>query len=73
VNSVHPAKEARSAIAPETRATAMIAKQAWKATKTRAGMVKTAASGLISPCSPKYCSGSPMKPRPPTELPKAME
>ena len=49
----------------------MIAKQAWKATKTRWGMVPTVASASIREVRPAYCSGFPMIP--PIESPKAIE
>src|SRR5690349_7098618 len=47
---------ARSAIAPEIRATVMIAKTSWKATKASAGTVSTRCSvpEPIKPFSPKY-------------------
>ena len=72
----------RSAIAPETRATAMIAKTTWKATKAAAGIPPAAAAPVSAfagtyptisektPLSPKLSKGLPTSPRP-TSAPKA--
>jgi hypothetical protein len=74
-------KRARSAIAPEIRATVMMAKTAWKPTKARDGMVKTRLSGAKAASTPsvpirlerpKNSVGLPSRP-PPMSSPKAIE
>ena len=47
VKTVQVPNLARSAIAPETRATAMIAKTTWKATKAAPGMPPAAARARV--------------------------
>jgi hypothetical protein len=69
VNTHQVPNLARSAIAPEIRATVMIAKTAWKPTNARVGIVPTS---LMIPLRPRYSVGSPTSP-PPTSLPKATE
>ena len=65
---------ARSAMAPEIRATVMIAKTAWKPTKAMTGRPPSSVVvSSMSPARPKYCAGSPSRPAPPTLSPKATE
>ena len=80
-NTIQGPKRARSAMAPEMRATVMMANTAWKATNARDGIVNTrwvAAKPLSRPSvpmslvSPKNSVGLPRRP-PPTSLPKATE
>ncbi len=52
-NTIQGPKRARSAIAPEIRATVMMANTAWKPTNARLGIVATRDFSLISPCRPK--------------------
>ena len=61
---------ARSAMAPEIRATVMMANTAWKPTKAMAGRLASVSS--ISPLSPRYSVGLPSSPKP-MSLPKAKE
>ena len=61
---------ARSAMAPEIRATVMIANTAWKATKAMAG--RPASVSSIRPLRPMNSSGLPSRPAP-MSLPKAIE
>jgi hypothetical protein len=67
---IHVPNLARSAMAPEIRATVMMANTAWNATKAMAGRLASVSS--ISPLSPRYCSGLPDSPAP-TSSPKEME
>ena len=61
----------RSATAPLTSATAMIAKAAWKPTNASAGTVPTTASGPSRAVSPAKSKGLPT--RPPKDSPNTME
>ncbi len=62
---IHAPNLARSAIAPETRATVMMAKVAWKATKASGGYA--APSGVVSTLArpksvPSMCHGALVTP-----------
>jgi hypothetical protein len=61
---------ARSAMAPEIRATVITANTAWKATKAIVG--RLAPVSAIRPLRPKYWNGLPSSPAP-TSSPKDME
>ena len=64
---------ARSAMAPEIRATVMIAKTAWKATNAIGGSPPASeVTSSIRPLRPKYWVGSPSRPAP-TSSPNAIE
>lgn len=70
VNTTQAENFIRSATAPLMRAVAMMAKADWKATKTNPGMVPT--SVPMTPWSPKYWAGLPIRP-PHCGSPKAIE
>ena len=71
VNTIQVPNLARSAMAPEIRATVMIANTAWKATNARAGIAAAAAPVSapgtyrrrpMRPLSPKCWNGLPTSP-----------
>ena len=70
-NAAHAENFMRSATAPETSATAMIANADWKPAKTMSGTPPVTASGDISPLRKANSNGLPI--RRPIESPKAME
>ena len=65
VKTVQAVNLARSAIAPETRATAMIAKTTWKATKAAPGMPPAAAVPVAASAgrSRRSASSTPFSPK----------
>ena len=72
-NTNHAPNFARSAIAPEIRATVIAANIPWKPTKTAAGMVPITASELSNPLRNANCETSPIRPEPLTDSPKTSE
>ena len=82
VKTVQAPNLARSAIAPEIRATVMIAKTTWKATKAAAGIPPAAAAPCgvrrdvpddlrEDPAQPELVEGVTDEPLPPTSAPNA--